>query len=82
MLKHTVKSKVKLYKIKNIFLNEPYESCWAQVKTLPSQNVPNWSKRLQNLSKRPNGQKSCPYLCFIALLYLDLYVLGDDALIS
>ena len=23
-----------------------------------------------------------PYLCFIALLYLDLYVLGDDALIS
>ena len=24
----------------------------------------------------------CPYLCFISLLYLDLYVLGDDALIS
>ena len=23
-----------------------------------------------------------PYICFIALLYLDLYVLGDDALIS
>ena len=23
-----------------------------------------------------------PYLCFIALLYLDLYVLGDDSLIS
>ena len=23
-----------------------------------------------------------PYLCFIVLLYLDLYVLGDDALIS
>ena len=23
-----------------------------------------------------------PYLCFIALLYLDLYVFGDDALIS
>ena len=23
-----------------------------------------------------------PYLCFICLLYLDLYVLGDDALIS
>ena len=23
-----------------------------------------------------------PYLCFIALFYLDLYVLGDDALIS
>ena len=23
-----------------------------------------------------------PYLCFITLLYLDLYVLGDDALIS
>ena len=23
-----------------------------------------------------------PYLCFIALIYLDLYVLGDDALIS
>ena len=22
------------------------------------------------------------YLCFISLLYLDLYVLGDDALIS
>ena len=22
-----------------------------------------------------------PYLCFISLLYLDLYVLGDDALI-
>ena len=22
----------------------------------------------------------CPYLCFIALLYLALYVLGDDAL--
>ena len=21
-----------------------------------------------------------PYLCFISLLYLDLYVLGDDAL--
>ena len=21
----------------------------------------------------------CPYLCFIFLLYLDLYVLGDDA---
>ena len=24
----------------------------------------------------------CPYLCFISLLYLDLYVLGDDTLIS
>ena len=23
-----------------------------------------------------------PYLCFIPLLYIDLYVLGDDALIS
>ena len=23
-----------------------------------------------------------PYLCFITLLYLDYYVLGDDALIS
>ena len=23
-----------------------------------------------------------PYLCFISLLYTDLYVLGDDALIS
>ena len=23
-----------------------------------------------------------PYLCFIFLLYLDLYVLGDDALIN
>ena len=23
-----------------------------------------------------------PYLCFIVLLYLDLYVFGDDALIS
>ena len=23
-----------------------------------------------------------PYLCLISLLYLDLYVLGDDALIS
>ena len=23
-----------------------------------------------------------PYLCFITLLYLDLYVLGDDALLS
>ena len=23
-----------------------------------------------------------PYLCFIFLLYLDLYVLGDDELIS
>ena len=23
-----------------------------------------------------------PYLCFISLLYLDLYVLGDEALIS
>ena len=23
-----------------------------------------------------------PYLCFISLLYLDLYVLGDDALIG
>ena len=23
-----------------------------------------------------------PYLCFIFLLYLDFYVLGDDALIS
>ena len=23
-----------------------------------------------------------PYLCFIFLLYLDLYVLGDDALLS
>ena len=23
-----------------------------------------------------------PYLCFISLLYLDLYVVGDDALIS
>ena len=23
-----------------------------------------------------------PYLCIISLLYLDLYVLGDDALIS
>ena len=23
-----------------------------------------------------------PYLCFISLLYLDLYVLGDDALTS
>ena len=25
---------------------------------------------------------SSPYLCFISLLCLDLYVLGDDALIS
>ena len=25
---------------------------------------------------------SSPYLCFISLLYLDVYVLGDDALIS
>ena len=25
---------------------------------------------------------SSPYPCFISLLYLDLYVLGDDALIS
>ena len=23
-----------------------------------------------------------PYLCFISIFYLDLYVLGDDALIS
>ena len=23
-----------------------------------------------------------PYLCFISFIYLDLYVLGDDALIS
>ena len=23
-----------------------------------------------------------PYRCFISLLYIDLYVLGDDALIS
>ena len=23
-----------------------------------------------------------PYLCFVIFLYLDLYVLGDDALIS
>ena len=23
-----------------------------------------------------------PYICFISLLYRDLYVLGDDALIS
>ena len=23
-----------------------------------------------------------PYLCFISFLYLDLYALGDDALIS
>ena len=23
-----------------------------------------------------------PYLCFISLSYLDLYVIGDDALIS
>ena len=23
-----------------------------------------------------------PYLCFFSLLYLDLYVLGDDALIN
>ena len=23
-----------------------------------------------------------PFLCFISLLYLDLYALGDDALIS
>ena len=23
-----------------------------------------------------------PYLCFISMLYLNLYVLGDDALIS
>ena len=23
-----------------------------------------------------------PYLCFISLLYLDCYVIGDDALIS
>ena len=23
-----------------------------------------------------------PYLCFISFLYLDLYVFGDDALIS
>ena len=24
----------------------------------------------------------CSYLCFISFLYLDLYVLGDDALIA
>ena len=25
---------------------------------------------------------SSPYICFLSFLYLDLYVLGDDALIS
>ena len=28
------------------------------------------------------GLLSSPYLCFISFLYLDLYVLGDNALIS
>ena len=28
------------------------------------------------------GLLSSPYLCFISRLHLDLYVLGDDALIS
>ena len=27
-------------------------------------------------------KQNIPYPCFISLLYLDLYVLGDDALIS
>ena len=29
-----------------------------------------------------NVEVLSPYLCFISFLYLDLYVLGDDALIS
>ena len=29
-----------------------------------------------------SGIQLSPYLCFISFLYLDLYVLGDDALIS
>ena len=29
-----------------------------------------------------NGLFMYPYICFISFLYLDLYVLGDDALIS
>ena len=30
----------------------------------------------------PMAPRESPYPCFISLLYLDLYVLGDDALIS
>ena len=44
----------------------------------------------KHLSSFPNHSKTSmtyacfgfTYLCFISLLYLDLYVLGDDALIS
>ena len=34
--------------------------------------------------KQTNDTKNLPsrYLCFISFLYLDLYVLGSDALIS
>ena len=37
-------------------------------------------KRLQHLCKA--FVLLSPYLCFISFLYLDLYVLGDDAWIS
>ena len=40
---------------------------------------PFWSSDLNNLLNNPSNSL---VLCFVSLLYLDLYVLGDDALIS
>ena len=41
-----------------------------------------WGLPVGFLLLRYSGLLLSPYLCFISLLYLDLYVLGDDELIS
>ena len=44
-------------------------------------NVPEFHKVVTQITGLMDLLLS-PYPCFISLLYLDLYVLGDDALIS
>ena len=55
--------------------------------TLQTQNTndPQKKYRLKTASKIFYGRAYLllsPYICFISLLYLDSYVIGDDALIS
>ena len=77
-----------MYSYKDISLNQglPYYILYKKSKKLTDKNIV--CPAHQDL---PVGFLFCsgiqfyllliPYLCFISFLYLDLYVLGDDALI-
>ena len=58
-------------------------NCTPVGRTLGSMMIPTWGYLLDFFcSGIQFNLLFCPYPCFISLLYLDLYVLGDDALIS